>query len=192
MGKVIAEEILERNPSQQIYEPLIVCRFANSKETRKAQARYLTPWAEWEAEQTMKQAEKDEIVEGLQKIADAIGEGAEVEEVHQRYQMLKLTEAAAERVLARCDAKPLPDNRRPSQYNSKPERVKMSKLLGQRVKRALGVGYSGGWMGSHLYRESDNPEYQAMVYIYPSQMEEALEKLGGKKQQTKSALSEIF
>lgn len=193
MGTVVAEEILERNPAERIYEPLIVCRFVGSKETRKAQARYLTPLKEWEAEQTMKQAEKEEIVANLQRIVDAIGEGAEVEpEVHQRYAMIKLTESAAERVLAKCEAKPLPDNRRPSKANSKPEKVKMSRLLGQRVRRALGVGYSGGWLGSYLYRETDNPEHQAMIYIYPSQVDQALTKLGGEKQSNRSALSEIF
>ena len=193
MGQVTAEEILPRNPAEDRWEPLIVCRLHNSHETRRSAARYLTPWADYQAEQKLRKAEAAEDYTRLQKVVETIGEGAELDSsVRRRFLMIKLTEPAAERILGRCGAKPLPENRRPSKAGSKAEQIRMSKLLGQRVRRALGVGYSGGWMASCLYHHTDNPRYRAMIYIYPHQAETVIAALGGQNPVAQSALAELL
>lgn len=98
------------------------------------------------------------MTEKIEALACEVGEGAKgVMNTYQGYATLFLSEAAAERVLARCGANPLPDRSRPSTAKDSAEWSRRCFLLSKRVKRALGNGYPG--------RDAPNQVFQASIWV---------------------------
>lgn len=190
----VAEGIEEVDKAAGIWQSTVICRATMTGDIRKIGPRYLISWAEHLAAMRMHELEAQEMAEKVERFRVAVGEGTYLDgKINSTWVTIRFTEAAAERLLDKCGAKPLPENRRPSKVRKSDadEYMRRCALLGGRVRRALGAGYSSRYSGSTLAREGGG--YQAQVSFYGDEIDQALAKLGVCEQtEDASALGELL
>ena len=190
-GKVIVESIEKADRSKGIMQSGAICKSLTTGQTHKIYARYLTPWEEHETQQRMNDLQEAEAYEQVERIIEAVGYGAETNQSPPGiYTVMLFTEQAADRVLELCEANPIPGNRRPSLAPDQEQWVKRASLLGQRLRRAIGVGYAGSYAGHILNR--DGQKYQAQVAFYGEELKQAADRLAGAAPQTPNPLAELL
>lgn len=105
----------------------------------------------------------------IEALASHIGGDAEaIMDDHESCATLMLSERDVEKVLRLCGAKPLPENRRPSEAKAAKDNAEWSRrcdLLNPRLRRAVGCGKSG-W-------RPPNELHQASIYFL---LEECLDQ----------------
>lgn len=182
-GQWIAEGIEKANKAAGILEGTVICRSATFGDLRKINPRYLTPWEEQLAYERMAELGVQEMTRKTQMLREIIGEGTYIDgEIGSSWVRLCFTEAAAERVLEMCRAKPIPDNRRPSKARNSTSEIdeyaRRCSLLGGRLRRALGAGYCGRYTGAILVQEGGG--YQARITFQDDDIDKVLSRLGVK------------
>ena len=191
-GQWIAEAIerVNRNAGAS----LVICRSVKFGDQRKISPRYLTPWEDYLAAEKINQIEIKETKQKIEMLCGQLGEGVQLDgEVASTWVSLRFTEAAVERLLEMCNAKPIPADRRPSevQASDNDEYIKRCSLLGGRLRRALGVGYCGIYTGASLARAGG--EHQAKLSFFGEELDQAIAKLGIETpEDSSSALSQLL
>lgn len=194
--KVVVEGIQRASREKGIRYSRVECRKEINGESFLIDPYYLTLFEEHLTEMQMIKLEQEENRKNAEVILKAAGAGAEIEgKVGRRHLSLQFTEAAAERLLSACAAKPIPAGRRPSKYggpNQTEERERARTLLSRRVARALGGGYVPQWTGRELEKEGGN--FQARVTLYGDDIKQAARTVGGdkEKEETTSALGAML
>lgn len=191
-GQIIAEEIEMTDLEKGSHFSGVICRLASKADRRlKAEARHMIPWREHQAARRLRRAEDESAQERLREIREIIGEGVEPQGgISRDFAYLFLTEAAAEKTLKICGAKPIPEDRRPSLAQDEREWARRATLLGQRVRRALGAGYAGAHGGHTLL--SRGKRFEAQIFFSGDDLEVALNKLEGRNAQPSSTLTELI
>lgn len=190
--RIIAEEIEALDRDKGIMSSGVICHLEKDKRRKlKAEARHMVPWDEQQKTRRVREADQQHAEQCLLQIQKLIGEGISPQGgVSREYAHLFLTETAAEKILDTCEAKPIPDNRRPSLVECDQEWIRRATLLGQRVRRALGVGHAGAYGGHTLFERGK--KFQAQIFFCGDDLEMALRKLSNTKPESSSSLLELI
>lgn len=191
--KVKVLGIRRANREKGINYSLVQCQEEISGKTFLIDCYFLTPYDDHLAELKMIEEDIEENRRSAGVILAAAGQGVDIT-VGRKATRIQFTEQAADKLLAACGAKPLPDNRRPSLCGpgQENEKARLATLLSRRLARALGGGGVPSWTGEYLHSEGDN--FQARIIFQAADIAAAAQTLSGGRQpqENPSALGEML
>lgn len=193
LGNIVAEAVDDEKPAYPGAGRKIICRQPHSGEIFKVYPRSLKTPAEVKQERRMERLDREEGERLLSEMQEILGYGvdAPLSYITPSLAVITFDEEAIDNLLSLCGAKPLTDDKRPSQTSDEAEWVYRATLLGRRVRRALGVGRSGDHTGYALANQGK--QAQAQITFFSGELEKAVIKLKEAKEGPKaSALSGLI
>jgi len=186
----IAESIQRTDQAKGIWQTTAICRPAAGGQQNKISARNMIPWAKHQAQQQIRELEIQETRQKVDCLLAVVGSGVAIGDISAYWVTVRFSEAAADRLLKICEAKPLPSNRRPLLAKNDHDYTRRCCLLSQRLRRALGSGYAGQYAGHNLIIEGR--DFQAQISFCASDLDKALAKLGSVPPELASSLAELL
>ena len=163
------------------YWPVAVLEDASGQQV-ECQARHLTPWDEYLADEQLRKQGCKEMKRKVSQLQELIGEGFHIEALGHDAVVIRFSQQAAEISLTLLDAKHPAKGKWPQNDSD----WKACTLLGRRLTRAFAAGHTASWMAVHLKGSG----HVAQINFGHQDLDAILERLSGND--SSSALSSLF
>ena len=184
-GSNIKWKAVDKLPAEKTtvgrYWPVAVLEDASGQQV-ECQARHLTPWDEYLADEQIRKQGCKEMKRKISQLQELIGEGFHVEALGHDAVVIRFSQQAAEASLQLLGAKQPAKGKWPAGDGD----WKACTLLGRRLTRAFAAGHTASWMAVYL----EGSGYVAQVNFGHQDLDAVLERLSGSD--SSSALSSLF
>lgn len=195
LGWLTAKAIEKKPEANGRNRSYVLCQDRWGRRSHYIQAQHLESRAERDTQKRLSRAEQSEGEQLLELINQKIGPGVSSDlPVHSSYANLRLSQAAAERILRVCGKQPIEANNKPSGTTQQEEWIRRSNRLSRQIRRALGVGKTSKWGGDTLWRQNQvvgKQNYAAKITLQDGELHQMAIKLRAKPQES-SPLTQLI